>query len=461
MRLTDEYLDAWSRWLWADDNDGASGPDFAVLTWETLAADLYADGMADGLAEAWQRFEGLLDWIQGRYTYSESDASGFVGLGMPINPSVGPVLAKYRISDSPVTVEATATRAAYCRWPRRPTVADHLLSIAQLWEELRPDPEPADYPPNPITPLIRAWQRGQLMAAPNQRDGRILPAGLGMAGRGDPRTRRFFMPASRQGQDAGGQLWLPGFERPRTGPAFPLALYGLGRGADARRQGHGAPLALRLFVEAVLLAPQLERGGPGGVDMRVSLREIRRRLYPASYKTISTRRIARDVEAAAEALDSMDARFPVDEGRGRVMWRVVNVLGIPHDLDADLTISVRLPPGASNAGPIIPDSLQQWGAKSAPAYNALIGLAYDWYNPGQTSFPVKRGRVWLRNPDPTRYRVYDPDALADLFYPLSGDTTRAHARERAPGHLEALAAAGDVVVAHTPDGDRILPPGLD
>ncbi len=203
MRLTDEYLDAWSRWLWADDNDGASGPDFAVLTWETLAADLYADGMADGLAEAWQRFEGLLDWIQGRYTYSESAASGFVGLGMPINPSVGPVLAKYRMSDSPATVDATATRAAYCRWPRRPTVADNLIDIAQLWREFRPDPQPADYPLNPVPPLIRAWQRVQLRAAPNQRDGRILPAGLGMAGRGDPRTRRFFMPASAAGPRRG------------------------------------------------------------------------------------------------------------------------------------------------------------------------------------------------------------------------------------------------------------------
>ena len=341
MRLSDEYLDAWSRWLWAEDNDGASGPDF-VLTWQLLAADLYADTMADGLAEAWRRFEGLLDWIQARYTYSEADASGFVGLGIPINPSVGPVLEKYRISNSPATADATATR--------RPTVADHLVGIAQLWREFRPDPEPDDYPSHPIAALIRAWQRLQLLAAPNQRDGRILPAGLGMAGRADPRTRRFFMPAARQGQDAGGQLWLPGFERPRTGPAFPLALYDLGRGADARRQGHGAPLALRLFVEAVLLAPQRERGGPGGVDMRVSLREIRRRLYPDSHKTISTRRIARDVEAAAEALDSMDARFPVDEGRGRVMWRVVNVLGIPHDLDADLTISVRLPPARATRG---------------------------------------------------------------------------------------------------------------
>ena len=91
----------------------------------------------------------------------------------------------------------------------------------------------------------------------------------------------------------------------------------------------------------------------------------------------------------------------------------------------------------------------------------MIGLAYDWYNPGQTSFPVKRGRVWLRNPDPARYRVYDPDALADLFYPLSDGRARKDARERASGHLEALAAAGDVVIDHTPDGYRILPPGLD
>ena len=50
-----------------------------------------------------------------------------------------------------------------------------------------------------------------------------------------------------------GQLAMPGFgETDFDGPALPLALYGLGDTNLQHGGGRGAPLALRLFVEAVL-----------------------------------------------------------------------------------------------------------------------------------------------------------------------------------------------------------------
>ena len=81
---------------------------------------------------------------------------------------------------------------------------------------------------------------------------------------------------------------------------------------------------------------------------------------------------------AAEALDAMDARIPwvdPDTGRGQLR-RVVSVGGIPRGpgaLDDVVRMVVDLPPGL---GPMVTPTLGAWGSRSAPAYNALLNLAY-------------------------------------------------------------------------------------
>ena len=72
---------------------------------------------------------------------------------------------------------------------------------------------------------------------------------------------------------------------------------------------------------------------------------------------------------------------------------------------------VDLPPG-SGSGPLVTPTLGAWGAKSAPAYSALLNLAYRWFDPGVTRHPV-RGGHWLQAQAPERYpALSDTDVVA-------------------------------------------------
>ena len=113
---------------------------------------------------------------------------------------------------------------------------------------------------NPLAPLMRAWQRGPVEGRPNLRPDRIIPGKLAMVDpshvRADRMMRLFSASAHREGQ-----LAMPGFgETDYDGPALPLALYGLGDTNLQHGGGRGAPLALRLFVEAVLAVRLEDRG---------------------------------------------------------------------------------------------------------------------------------------------------------------------------------------------------------
>ena len=225
---------------------------------------------------------------------------------------------------------------------------------------------------------------------------------------------------------------MPGFGRvDATGPSLPLHLYGLG--ADAERITRGpAPLALRLFVEAVLSAPEK-----------------------------STVRVLDAVYRAADVLNSFEASIPwIDPETGQTGNRlVVMVSDIGNRLDDTLQLTVNLLPPGTVTGPTIPSSLGAWGAKSAIAYRGLIGLAYRWYEPGRTHTPVGSGRrrYWIRSHDPLAYPELSDAELVDLFYPHLGagtGTNRRNRMARARETLTHLAAAGEVRIS----GRRVLPP---
>ena len=78
-------------------------------------------------------------------------------------------------------------------------------------------------------------------------------------------------------------------------------------------------------------------------------------------------------------------------------------------------------PADSDLGPQVSDQLRQWGNRSAPAWRALINLAYLWFDPGQTHAPIGRGRHqhWQRIHDPGRYPVLSDKDLVDLCFPTS------------------------------------------
>ena len=321
-------------------------------------------------------------------------------------------------------------------------------------------------------PAARGWlERARPGTALNVRPDPILPSGLAMAG---PRTgegpgaaRLALFSAPRH---ASGDAWLPGFGEPNiAGPCLPLALYDL-MDAGHRGGGHGADMALRMFVEAVLGLSEVDRGV--SVDHPVILPGVTLRRFLDWFYEGSDRRPKPSeyyprLEAAAEALASNRARIEwVDpltgKGGRRTVVRVEDLPRGPGKLDDEVSVSVFLPPTAG-VGPAVNRSrLRYWGRWSEPAYRALLGLAFRWFRPGVTRFPLRRGgRVvtHLQSRDPDQYDELSPDGLIELCYPKSRSGSRRYLLARARQAVARLEAAGDVV---RPDPARrpglFLPP---
>ena len=303
------------------------------------------------------------------------------------------------------------------------------------------------------------WQNQAVPVERNRRNDRTFPARVGMIERGDSRAGRLFTPALHAAD--GGQLVLPGFgaDVSMPTPALPLALYDLGVGNSAESRGRGAPLALRLWIEAVLSVRIPDRAIDRPVVLSITLRELLAKLYPG--RRPSPAEYWPRLMAAVEALESQQARIPWEDpatGKGGLR-RVVSVSNIPRGpgaLDDDVRLIVDLPPGAHD-GPIVSPNLPQWGVKSAAAYRALIGLAFRWWNPGVTRRPVGRGkgRYWYQSDNPADYggKLTDAEAIA-LCFPTSTRAERRKLAFEAWRVLRMLAAAGE-----TRDGNgNLLPP---
>ena len=299
-----------------------------------------------------------------------------------------------------------------------------------------------------------------LRAAVNRHPAPILPARLAMVGPDAPADRlRLFPPARHATSEAG---WLPGFGsgcRDPEGPALPLALYDLGGGAA----GPGpAPLALRMFVEAVLAAGD-KGAADGPVELPVTLREFLTWFYAGTGRTPRPAEYWPALNRAAEALDAREVRIPWEDpatGRGG-RRRVVSVLDIPRGpgrLDDVVSVVVNLPPGCTTGPAVDRARLREWGRRSGAAYRALLNLSYRWWRPGITRIPAGgrgRGRKhWLQVQDAARYEHMSGRRLVELVYPTAADRDMRQLERRAWRVLERLAKAGDVRL----DGRRVLPP---
>ena len=116
-----------------------------------------------------------------------------------------------------------------------------------------------------------------------------------------------------------------------------------------------------------------------------------------------------------------------------------------------IRVVLDIPPEVEG-GVQLPKRLDQWGAESAPAYRALIGLSFLWHEPGRTHAP-KDGR-WLRKTGIDPYDPLDDDDAIALAYPSSMKTNRRELARRAWTALENLAEPGELRI----DARRILPP---
>ena len=242
---------------------------------------------------------------------------------------------------------------------------------------------------NPLAPLVKAYPT-PVNGKANLRPDRILPGKLAMVNPSHKRAGRLFSSAAHRR----GQLVMPGFEvADSEGPALPLALYQLGQDNPERGGGRRAPLALRLFVEAVLAAPYDERNAGQPVVLQVTLRDLLERLYPGSRRPKPNEYWPR-LMSAVEALDTMDARIPwhdPETGRGGLR-RIVSVGDIPRGpgaLDDVVRMIVDLPPG-SGQGPKVSPTLGEWGGKVRSGLHRHAQSGLPMVLPGRD--PHSRGR---------------------------------------------------------------------
>ena len=320
---------------------------------------------------------------------------------------------------------------------------------------------------HPLLPLVRAWYNTRPRPAPpnNRETGRILPAKLAMAPPDDRRAGRLFSMAAHVGIGTGDkiQLVMPGFLHERQAPALPLALYDLGLGATERRgRNPAAPLALRLWVTAILLTSQQDRHGNHPIALEIPLRQLLAELYPDPRKLRPSEYWPRLMKAV-EDLDRLEARVPWydPEKRRGGLRRVVSVGDIPRGpgaLDDHVRLVMDLPPGSEN-GPQVSDNLTLWGVKSGRAYRALLNLAYWWHDPGVTTRPFGKrrdgqGRFWGLSQNPTHYPAMTDEQLVQLVFPTSAKKNSRDLLYDAHRVVKELQQAGELDII---DG-KVVPP---
>ena len=322
---------------------------------------------------------------------------------------------------------------------------------------------------HPLAPLIHAWHTGPMEVeavrdtSGNLRSDTIAPR-IAMRESGARTDRLYLPPAHIELDGTGNQTVFPGFgEGNRTGriPVLPIELYDLGVKAGVRRGGRGAaPIPARMLVKLAAAPSASVRHGERFVTYSITLRDLRDALYPPEYldgrprQPYSVRRVWPYVHNAIRVINQ-EARIPILDpktgyGHFHHLVRINENFG-RIDLDMPIGIVLDIPPEVEG-GVQLPKRLDQWGAESAPAYRALIGLSFLWHEPGRTHAPL--GGRWLRKTGPDPYAPLDDDDVIALAYPSSVKTNRRELARRAWGAMENLEEHGELRI----EDRRILPP---
>lgn len=272
---------------------------------------------------------------------------------------------------------------------------------------------------------------------PNERQDPILPRSLVMTGSLTRRSKGWAPAAFAAEAYTERQAYIPGFSpdlnaNPKSAtprfPVLPLALYDLGSDLVERR-GRGAPLAMRIFLEMLFSVPQAARIKANSLNQGVKLppwqlRNFLRLIYGGQARQYRRARNWAGLRRAFEALERPQARIPIclDPSTGAgVTRRVVVPLTIPLTgrLDEPVEFAVFLPPG-SDSGPLIDRAfLRRAGRVSAPLYRLVLSLAFYWFDPGRTRYPVGRGprRTWRQSARPQDYPPVTDADLVWMCYP--------------------------------------------
>ena len=324
---------------------------------------------------------------------------------------------------------------------------------------------------HPLAPLIHAWHSRPVEVLPvrdangDLRRDTIVPR-LAMRSNGS-KTDRLYLPPAHICADGDSQIPLLGLADPRSAsriPVLPLNLYDLGVKAGESRGGSGAaPIPARMLVKLAAAPSTSVRYGDRFVTYNVTLRDLRDALYPPERldgtprQAYSVSRIWPRIWQAIKIINR-DARIPILDpktgtGRYHHLLRITENFGT-ITLDTPINIVLDIPPEVEG-GVKLPVRLDQWGAESAPAYRALIGLSFLWHEPGRTHAP--KGGYWMRKTGPDPYDPLTDDDAVALAFPSNITVNRRQLRRRAWEALEKLEEHGDLRL----DDRRVLPPEVN
>ena len=233
-------------------------------------------------------------------------------------------------------------------------------------------------------------------------------------------------------------------------PALPMALYGL-----RQDKQHGAPLAARIFVDAVLAVP-MEHWATGPVLLPpMPLGTFLGRLYPNP----QTWQRGKDLDAllrAFELLEDPQTRIPcfdpaTEEWTPRqVVWPVE--LPLSGHRDDPVQLGVYLPPETDQGVTIDREKAIRAGTKSMAAWSLLFSLGVHWYRPGTLRIPLPGNRGFRQAKRPERYPPVTDAQLVAMSFPY-GDTS-GHALDRARRAITYLETIG---YAEVHPGRKIMP----
>ena len=346
---------------------------------------------------------------------------------------------------------------------------DGIGSFAQLthmaWDSLSRSQQSGTHP---LAPLIHAWHNRPAEVPPvrdangDLRRDTIVPR-LAMRGSGSKTDRLYLIPAHICA-DGDSQLPLLGLADPRSAsrmPVLPVHLYDLGvKAGEQKGGGRGAPIPARMLVKLAAAPSTSVRHSERFVTYDVTLRDLRDAMYPPERLDGRQRQpppVSRLWPRVREAIRiiNQDARIPILDpktgtGRYHHLLRIDENFG-RITLDTPINVVLDIPPEVKG-GVQLPVRLDQWGAESAPAYRALIGLSFLWHEPGRTHAP-KNGR-WMRKTGPDPYDPLTDDDAVALAFPSNITANPSQLRRRAWEALENLEEHGELRI----DERRILPP---
>jgi len=232
--------------------------------------------------------------------------------------------------------------------------------------------------------------------------------------------------------------------RPGASPAPWLQVFDR-LGGRSMEAGRGAPLALRLWVEALAWAPAAARRGRL-VDVHLEVRDLVKALWPDGWNRGKQLPRLRNACAAINGLGWFA------DSEGRTEWAPVLFRrrpGVAATLNDLVLLQVQLPPvkGAGAGARFNRETLRRLGLRSAPAYRLYLGLVAEWDRLGRRGVPP----TWPGFGKAERRRLIFGDD------PSNRSTLRTRQAD-ADQALEVLEALGAIALKRDPDDPRIFVP---